>query len=71
MLLTRRPHALPSVTPRNRSPSRRPRFTLLLMLAGAFGSALSILVITVDGALRSGYSAVSNTISDLARPPHA
>jgi hypothetical membrane protein len=42
----------------------------LFILAGMIGSTLSILVITLDGVLRPGYSAISNAISDMGERPY-
>lgn len=42
----------------------------LFILAGMIGSTLSILVITLDGILRPGYSSISNAISDMGERPY-
>lgn len=71
MLQLRPPHALPIRAPLERSPWNRNSLIPLLICAGPLGSALSMVVITVDGVLRPRYSAISDVISDLARPPYA
>ena len=43
----------------------RNRLTRLFIVAGVIGSILSMLVITLDGFLRSGYSSLYQMISDL------
>src|SRR5437879_2087113 len=52
-----------------RSTWTRSRLMRLFIVTGAVGSALSVLVITIDGVLRPGYSAISDAISDLGDPP--
>lgn len=40
------------------------------VLAGVAGSTLSLLVITIDGVLRPGYSAIADAISDMGERPY-
>lgn len=63
------PTGIPSHTPPERAARNRNRVMRLFVLTGALGSALSVLVITIDGLLRPGYSAISGYISDLGDRP--
>jgi len=66
---------IPVTMPRSSSAERaardRNRLARLFISAGVMGAALSLLVITMDGILRPGYSAISQAISDLGGGQHA
>ncbi len=51
--------------PSERATRRQSHFIWLFILTGVIGSILSVLVITIDGFLRPGYSPIHQVVSDL------
>jgi hypothetical membrane protein len=57
--------------PSERAAADRSRLIRLFLIAGAISAPLALLVITIDGFLRPGYSPISQVVSDLGVGPHA
>ncbi|TMD75319.1 MAG: DUF998 domain-containing protein, partial [Chloroflexi bacterium] len=57
--------------PSERATADWSRLIQLFLLCGAISGPLAVLVITIDGFLRPGYSPISQVVSDLGVGPHA